>query len=124
MSEKLLGCPFCGGQAEAILNDELHYWEVSCKNDACYANIIDTQKDRAITAWNTRATDTLPVYYLLRRTVGVTTMHYEWWCEPLHSWTVEQERGSLGNMLDMFLWRYENGGEIIPVKLMEVPHAT
>lgn len=52
MSEqKLLPCPFCGGEAELF---NLGGFEVMCRG--CDTNIVgrDTTKVAAITAWNTR----------------------------------------------------------------------
>lgn len=76
MSEKLLPCPFCGSEA-GIAGDGTS-WEVGCSADECYVSMFDINRERAIVSWNKRATDTLPTYYILRRTVGETTMHYEY----------------------------------------------
>ena len=57
MADKLLPCPFCGGEAtlvEDIYNDQLYNY-VICSNDDCNANTgrCDTE-DEAITKWNNR----------------------------------------------------------------------
>lgn len=50
MTDKLLNCPFCGGEAET----EWHhgYWGVRCKS--CYAEVTVDGMNDAIEAWNTR----------------------------------------------------------------------
>lgn len=66
---------------------------------------------------------TAPVYYLLRRTVGKTTMHYEYWCIDGRFWSDEPYPwGCTFDKQDAELYKNYYGGEIIPVKLMEAPH--
>lgn len=50
MTDKLLNCPFCGGEAET----EWHhgYWGVRCQS--CYAEVTADGMNDAVTAWNTR----------------------------------------------------------------------
>jgi len=48
--EKLLPCPFCGGEAEAVI---LAYKYVRCDN--CHFCIARLTIDEAIAAWNRRA---------------------------------------------------------------------
>lgn len=64
-----------------------------------------------------------PVYYLLRRAVGKTTMHYEYWCVDGRFWSDElYPWGCTFDKHDAELYKNDYGGEIIPVKLVEVPH--
>lgn len=59
MSEKLLPCPFCGGEAEleeipgSPFTDELCTWGVGCKN--CNIGWYKDDKIEAIAAWNRRS---------------------------------------------------------------------
>lgn len=67
-----------------------------------------------------------PVYYLLRRTVGVTTMHYQYLAHG-HMWLNEITHKSFWCKADAELFaadfnerRDGTDVEIIPVKLLEV----
>ena len=59
MADKLLPCPFCGGEAR-LAHDFIHGWEVMCDNwKECIAHpsvVIygDDSRDKAIEAWNNR----------------------------------------------------------------------
>lgn len=50
MTDKLLNCPFCGGEAET----EWHhgYWGVRCQS--CYVEVTADGMNDAIEVWNTR----------------------------------------------------------------------
>ena len=57
MSEKLLPCPFCGGEAMTTYNTNFG-WQAYCGNDNCFLNDLimsdcETKKD-AIRKWNRR----------------------------------------------------------------------
>ena len=59
MSNKLLPCPFCGGEAERVtLQDEENFGGdvIICKGcDAC-SRVVFGEKEGLIEAWNCRAT--------------------------------------------------------------------
>lgn len=133
MSEKLLPCPFCGAEAHLFDIDQLYtahakglvQFRVIC--DQCMATTEYEDgyqiQDEAIIAWNRRATDSLPIYYVLRRTVGKTTMHYEYddiyngWCTEMHWATLWGNADDAGPRKDKI-----GPCELIPVKLLEAPH--
>lgn len=55
---KLKPCPFCGGEAIVLQNDDGFYY-VGCKNAECrgyvfYSYVYYFTKERTIEAWNTR----------------------------------------------------------------------
>lgn len=56
MTDKLLSCPFCGGDAVVVTRGG---WHVATCNDAVcqgYANMaVNTSRSKATAAWNTRA---------------------------------------------------------------------
>ena len=52
MSDKLLPCPFCGGEANTVKNDEL-YWVVEC-HDCCAHTGGYAKREFAVAAWNIR----------------------------------------------------------------------
>jgi hypothetical protein len=59
MSEKLLPCPFCGGEASAEQCVRVDYygdWVVGCDNEQCCAKpeVLAAIKSAAIAAWNRR----------------------------------------------------------------------
>ena len=59
MSEKLLPCPFCGGEASAEQCVRVDYygdWVVGCDNEQCRAKpeVLAAIKSAAIAAWNRR----------------------------------------------------------------------
>jgi len=54
--DKLKPCPFCGGEAEVLLDESSDYrehweWYVSCINDC---PMYFKSEEEAIKAWNTR----------------------------------------------------------------------
>lgn len=59
--EKLLPCPFCGGEAIthrlAWRNGSTKYWIVKC-SDCRVTSVKRVNRDKAIKEWNTRATST------------------------------------------------------------------
>ena len=58
MTEKLLPCPFCGG--EASVWDKSRY-DICVRCDSCDAQVEwQTTKEKAIAAWNRRS-DAVPV---------------------------------------------------------------
>ena len=60
MSEKnkLLRCPFCGGEARVTCNtDDTRYYVVSCQSCALKAQWYHDNKEEAIEHWNTRTTE-------------------------------------------------------------------
>lgn len=151
MSEKLLPCPFCGsvpkleyGKQYKILRQDWHdpdealYLPVTIRCTECSASINaaankgesggagpaqKAAREKAIAKWNRRTTDALPTYYLLRRTVGKTMMHYEYddiyngWCTEMHWATLWSNADDAGPRKDKI-----GSCEIVPVKLLEVPH--
>lgn len=64
MSEKLLPCPFCGGEAEIALGqsdfDGAEIFCVKC-SASCGHFENDPMAEKAIAAWNTRTTQQQPV---------------------------------------------------------------
>lgn len=59
MSDKLLPCPFCGGEAKFTYITKVYtdYPSIRCSNDECFAGklyILFNTEVEAITAWNTR----------------------------------------------------------------------
>lgn len=66
MSDKLLPCPFCGGEAKALTrSDGYEFTEyVMCGNCEAESGWFKT-KDEAITAWNTR----IPVKLVIGRLI-------------------------------------------------------
>ena len=57
MSEKLMGCPFCGGQAEilsrrfAVIGER---YGVACTQCDCWCDYREETERAATIAWNTR----------------------------------------------------------------------
>lgn len=157
MSEKLLPCAHCGSLAKLeyekqyrILRQDWHdpeeelYIPVRIRCLECGSNLSAAvnkveagganeaskkARDRAIAKWNRRATDSLPTYYLLRRTVGEVTRYHEYWCARDAEWTPFQHFASLFDRKTEVEYFIENLSgiypmEIIPIKLVEVPHAS
>lgn len=56
MTEKLLSCPFCGGEASVMQYREpvVNGW-VGCPECRCFIDWVKAGKSLAITAWNRRA---------------------------------------------------------------------
>jgi hypothetical protein len=147
MSEKLLPCPWCG--SEAGIHPRSYsdgYSECGCLNNDCPVQPIcsvkadshpwdetkqsywldyDKSDVEAIAIWNTRATDSLPVYYILRRTVGGMPGRYEyfhaigeWWLNPVGIRLFDTiDAAARTRTLEM-----SPDAEIIPIKLLEVPN--
>lgn len=50
-------CPFCGGKAEIMMDDDWSEWDVSCSNRNCilyeWAGRFNTREE-AIAEWNRR----------------------------------------------------------------------
>lgn len=55
MSETLLHCPFCGGEAYETSPEQNGsiFWRITCQH--CYARIAGTHRTMNREAWNTRA---------------------------------------------------------------------
>lgn len=58
MNKELKPCPFCGGEAIVLQNNDGFYY-VGCKNAECrgyvfYSDVHYFTKERTIEAWNTR----------------------------------------------------------------------
>ena len=66
MSDKLLPCPFCGGEARTMLENEdmQNEWYIGCTNGECkceaYLQFANTEAE-AITAWNNRTQPNEPL---------------------------------------------------------------
>jgi Lar family restriction alleviation protein len=139
MGEKLLRCPFCGSEASLYDIDDLYthhaaalvQFRVMCTHCLATTEADDgyETKEEAIADWNIRATDSLPTYYILRRTVGGATMAYDYaYLDPSDQkfhWSIHK--------YDAFIFGtkssaehtkqvHELEAEIIPVKLMEAPY--
>jgi len=54
MSEKLLPCPFCGGEAEIERLEDPTIWFVDCSQCKCQLDETYETKEDVIEAWNTR----------------------------------------------------------------------
>ena len=54
---ELLPCPFCGGDADLSFDKGHHptWWKVTCIDCGCRTQTNTTDQNRAIAAWNTRA---------------------------------------------------------------------
>lgn len=60
MPEKLKPCPFCGGEAEAHVEDwnaAFYYWQVVCLQCEVKTNPNQSSEQAAIDNWNRRADD-------------------------------------------------------------------
>jgi transcription elongation factor Elf1 len=58
MTEKLLPCPFCGGEA-AVCDIEKPFvngW-IGCQRCRCFIDRVKNGEPQAIAAWNRRASD-------------------------------------------------------------------
>ena len=54
-TDKLLRCPFCGGEARVTCSaDDTRYYVVSCQSCALEAQWYHDYKEEAIEHWNTR----------------------------------------------------------------------
>ncbi len=57
-NDKLLPCPFCGGEAEATFICDGRYNQIKCKTSKCIMNVdmpaLYKSKEEAIEKWNTR----------------------------------------------------------------------
>lgn len=57
MSDKLLPCPFCGGEStQREMTEPFRNGWVGCQECHCFINWIKNGKPQAISAWNRRAT--------------------------------------------------------------------
>ena len=66
MTDKLLPCPFCGGEAE-LRNAHKESWYVLCVGDECPVlpdSTFKKTKAEAVAAWNTRAERTCRMEYI------------------------------------------------------------
>lgn len=57
-NDKLLPCPFCGGEAHIISAEFMgtEWYIAQCRDVNCPSNLMETNSlERAIEAWNTRA---------------------------------------------------------------------
>ena len=59
MKDKLLSCPFCGGEGNVgyypyVAGMEEEPWAAFCAEEGCYAAIWAATEAEAIEAWNTR----------------------------------------------------------------------
>ena len=81
MTDRLKPCPFCGGEAMALQNDEGYYY-AGCKNAGCRGYVFYTfmhhpSEERAITAWNKRKPIEIErVVEQLEREVEWANTHY------------------------------------------------
>ena len=57
-NDKLLPCPFCGGEAETTFICDGRYNQIKCKTPKCIMNVdlpaLYGSKEEAIEKWNTR----------------------------------------------------------------------
>jgi hypothetical protein len=57
-NDKLLPCPFCGGEAETTFICDGRYNQIKCKTPKCIMNVdmpaFYKNKEEAIKTWNTR----------------------------------------------------------------------
>lgn len=61
--EKLLPCPFCGGEAKGAgacsadlgIPGDIEIYSIDCQSDDCTATLMLDTKAQTIAAWNTRA---------------------------------------------------------------------
>lgn len=74
MKEKLLPCAHCGSNAQLEKYDNSYH--IHCTG--CIVGASGVSKQDTVADWNRRATDAAPLYYVLRRTVGKTTLHYQY----------------------------------------------
>ena len=62
--ERLKSCPFCGGEVEVKMSSgRENYYQIRCYNLQCNiraATNLESSKQRAITAWNTRVMKNKP----------------------------------------------------------------
>jgi Lar family restriction alleviation protein len=133
--EELKNCPFCGSEANLYDIDELYTahepglveFRVLCSRCSATTEVdggYQTEED-AIADWNRRATDTAPLYYVLRRTVGKTTLHYEYARilsdegDLFIGWHTRQNFAFMFATLEEIKATQANhGGEILPVRLL------
>ena len=56
MTDKLLPCPFCGGEAAVrdIKEPSANGW-VGCQRCRCFMDFVNNGKPQALAAWNRRA---------------------------------------------------------------------
>lgn len=53
---ELRPCPFCGTDKPVLSNNQLHCWEVFCRNCGASMSVqVHQRDDEAVIAWNTRA---------------------------------------------------------------------
>lgn len=77
-TEKLLPCPFCGG--EAIIDEGQGFFWVTCGE--CFASGAATGEKQAIAAWNTRSITAAAVYGYQAAQMDDGSRYYELFGTP------------------------------------------